>query len=415
MRRDGRGDRVGLVAGDGALLDREVGGVAGGVHAGEPGDAAVGIDRYQPEHAGGGNPGDARAAHQRERDDAVGGDRAARVAAQPHAAADDVGVLGADEVDARRAQRPGDDRARRGAEQFERPHLRRDQRDANRIAAVGGDQCGLVERQEPAGGNRHDEREAVHGSLPDLVRQRLQLRRALGVEGDHAVEGGDGPRARSQYEGVVGQRAAGPQHDAPARRVDGGHRAGDELAAERRRRSGSAAGAGPRRGRRARRSASAGRTKSGSGATRVICTRSPASSRSASRNSSPANPAPTTTIRGSRAVMAGGSGLRRRRRRRAGALTAPGSSERRPASSSRAWRQPASSCPAILAGGHHSGWSGDGRGLVAVAAQEPRPALGAAARRAARVRTAAGRSARPRERRCAPRRRRRAGRRCRPA
>ena len=115
--------------------------------AGEPVDAAARIDRDQPEHPRGGNARDARAAHERERDDPIGEDRRARMAVQPHVAAVDVGVLGADEVDARRVQRASDAPARRGTEELQRPRLWRDQRDAYRIAAVGRDQCGLIERE----------------------------------------------------------------------------------------------------------------------------------------------------------------------------------------------------------------------------------------------------------------------------
>ena len=46
--RDVRGDRVGLLAGDAALLEREVGGVADGVYVGEAVDATIRIDRDEP-------------------------------------------------------------------------------------------------------------------------------------------------------------------------------------------------------------------------------------------------------------------------------------------------------------------------------------------------------------------------------
>ena len=63
-------DGVGLLAGKSAVLDRAVGGVAGGVDGVDSGDTAVLVDRDEPVCIGG-QAGEARAVEVGERDDAV--------------------------------------------------------------------------------------------------------------------------------------------------------------------------------------------------------------------------------------------------------------------------------------------------------------------------------------------------------
>ena len=95
------------------------------------------------------------------------------------------------------------------------------------------EQRGLVERQQPAGPRGCDERDAAHDPPPHLVAHLLERLGALGVaERDHAVEGGDRPRAGSEDQRVVGQRGAAVEHDAAPRGVDRGHGGRHEPAAQ---------------------------------------------------------------------------------------------------------------------------------------------------------------------------------------
>ena len=146
--------------------------------------------------------------------------------------AETLALLGADELDAGRVERTRDARARIAAEELERLLLRSHQRDANRIAARR-EKRGLVERQQPAGQRGCDEGDAAHDPPPHLVAHLLERSGALRVaERDHAVEGGDRPRAGSEDQDVVGQRVAAVEHDAAPRGVDRGHGGRHEPAAQ---------------------------------------------------------------------------------------------------------------------------------------------------------------------------------------
>ena len=139
---DVRGDGVGLLGGEAALLDEVVGGVAGRIDVGEPAHAAVVVDRDEAERRRAGDPVDARAADKRQRHDA----RVERAPGrrQPRAAVHDVDRLPARELDARGRQEAGDLRGRVRPEHLQRVRLRRDEheldRDGARRRVAGGQQ-----------------------------------------------------------------------------------------------------------------------------------------------------------------------------------------------------------------------------------------------------------------------------------
>ena len=93
---DGLGNRlggsVGELGGDAALLDREVGDVAGGVDVVEAADAPVRVDRDEAVERLR-QPVEARAAQPRQRDDAVGLDPA--LGHEPQLAVRELGRMGA--------------------------------------------------------------------------------------------------------------------------------------------------------------------------------------------------------------------------------------------------------------------------------------------------------------------------------
>ena len=119
------GDRVGLLAGQAALLDREVDGVSGGVDVGQPAHATAVVDRDEPvvvaRHAE-----DARALEGRQRDDPFGLD-ALLPGTHRDAAAVDLGVGVPVEGDAGFLEQRGDRPAGLLAEDRQRGALRRDE------------------------------------------------------------------------------------------------------------------------------------------------------------------------------------------------------------------------------------------------------------------------------------------------
>jgi hypothetical protein len=71
QRRDRLGSAVGLLGGDAAVLDREIGGMAGGEHVLERADPAVRVDRNEPAARTAGHPGRRRPEQLGQRDHAV--------------------------------------------------------------------------------------------------------------------------------------------------------------------------------------------------------------------------------------------------------------------------------------------------------------------------------------------------------
>jgi len=122
-----RGDRlsraVGLQAGEARQLDGVVGGIADGVDVAQPRKASEVVDFDQAVEPRRRDAVEARTAKQRHRDDAIG----AR-GVEPTAAAG--------ELDARRQERVGHDRAGLGSELLERPRLGGEQRAARRVVRV---------------------------------------------------------------------------------------------------------------------------------------------------------------------------------------------------------------------------------------------------------------------------------------
>ncbi len=181
-RRAGqRGDRlrhdVGLLGGDAAVLDGEVGRVAGRVDVLHTGHSPVGVDTDEAVLA------QRDAAHRGavqlgQRDHPVdpqtaiaGGDHHLPRARHLH-------VRGVDRLDVRVPEQLGDGVARRGAEDRQRTVLWRDDRrrelDAHVGCAPGGHQRELIQRQRPGHAVRRHEREAVDVAALDVLDQAVQ-------------------------------------------------------------------------------------------------------------------------------------------------------------------------------------------------------------------------------------------------
>ncbi len=176
-RGDRFGGRVGLLGGDAAVLEREVGGVAGGVHALDAAHLAVRVDRDEPV-LGGRQPAHGGAVELGQRDHAIDLQAAVVGAHRDRVPARHLGVGGGDHADARVGEQLGHGVACAGAEDRKRRLLGCDDRDRQRHAALerapGGHQRELVHRQLPAHPRRDHEREPLHEPAFDVLQQAVQ-------------------------------------------------------------------------------------------------------------------------------------------------------------------------------------------------------------------------------------------------